>query len=144
TWSLADSSEAIAMRPMQGTRVEHVMTTDLFTVNEEELVELGACLMDWQKIRHVLVEDKQHKLVGLVTHRNLLRYLSDHGSTRHGEEGVPVKNIMVRNPISVPPETFTADAIQMMRDRKISALPVVREDQRVGSITERDCFRIAG
>lgn len=144
TWSLADADEAISMRRMQGTRVEHFMTTDLFTVNEEELVELVACLMDWQKIRHVLVEDTEHKLVGLVTHRNLLRYLSDHGSTRHGEVGVPVRDIMIRKPISISPERPTAEAIQLMRERRISALPVVRDDQLVGIITERDFFRIAG
>ncbi len=144
TWSLADADETVSMRRMQGTRVEHFMTTDLFTVNEEELVELVACLMDWQKIRHVLVEDREHKLVGLVTHRNLLRYLSDHGSTRHGEVGVPVRDIMIRKPISISPESPTADAIQLMRERRISALPVVRDEQLVGIITERDFFRIAG
>ena len=142
-WSLAELHEAVAIRQMQGTRVEHFMTTDLFTVNEGELVELVACLMDWQKIRHVLVEDYEHKLVGLVTHRNLLRYLSDHGTSRHGEEATAVKEIMIRDPISISPERPTAEAIQLMRDRKISALPVVRDDQLVGIITERDFFRIA-
>ena len=131
------------MRQMQGTRVEHFMTTDLFTVNEGELVELVACLMDWQKIRHVLVEDYEHKLVGLVTHRNLLRYMSDHGTSRHGEEATAVKEIMIKDPISISPERPTAEAIQLMRDRRISALPVVRDGQLVGIITERDFFRIA-
>ncbi len=143
-WAVARIDEAVAMRWMQGTRVEHFMTTDLFTVNEEELVELVAALMDWRKIRHVLVEDNTHRLVGLVTHRNLLRYISREGGTRHGESGVPVKKIMIRNPISISPERPTAEAIQIMRERKIGALPVVRDGQLVGIITEKDFSRIAG
>lgn len=143
-WSPAKIDEAVAMRWMQGTRVEHFMTTDLFAVNEEELVELVAALMDWRKIRHVLVEDNAHKLVGLVTHRNLLRYISQEGGSGQGESGVPVKKIMIRNPISIAPECPTAEAIQIMRDRKISALPVVREGQLVGIITDKDFSRIAG
>ncbi|NNE45215.1 MAG: CBS domain-containing protein [Rhodothermales bacterium] len=142
-WSLATLDEAKAMRHMRGTRVEHFMTTELFTVNDEELVELVASLMDWNKIEHVLVEDREHRLVGLVTHRNLLRYLSSSGA---GDEqvDVPVKDIMIRNPITISPETLTSDAVQLMRQKGINSLPVVRDRQLVGIITERDFYRIAG
>ena len=142
-WSFATLEEATAMRHMQGTRVEHFMTTELFTVNEEELVELVASLMDWKKIRHVLVEDRQHRLVGLVTHRNLLRYLSQRSGLDDSTD-VPVKDIMIRNPITISPETATADAVKLMRQKGISSLPVVRESQLMGIITEADFYRIAG
>jgi CBS domain-containing protein len=142
-WSHAMLDEAKAMRLMQGTRVEHFMTTELYTVNEEELVELVASLMDWKKIRHILVEDREHRLVGLVTHRNLLRYLSQR-SAAEGEREIPVRDIMIRNPITISPETATADAVKLMRKKGISSLPVVREEQLVGIITEADFYRIAG
>ena len=51
------------------------MTTDLFTVHEDDPVELVANLMDWERIRHVPVEDHEHRLVGLVSYRALLRLL---------------------------------------------------------------------
>jgi CBS domain-containing protein len=142
-WSLATLDEAKAMRHMRGTRVEHFMTTELFTVNDEELVELVASLMDWNKIEHVLVEDREHRLVGLVTHRNLLRYLSSSG-TGDEQVDVPVKDIMIRNPITISPETLTSDAVYLMRQKGINSLPVVRDGQLVGIITERDFYRIAG
>lgn len=142
-WPLARLEDA-PLRRMQHSRVEQYMSTDLFTVNEEELVELVACLMDWQRIRHVLVEDNHHRLVGLVTHRTLLRYLASYGASNDGGDGIPVKEIMVRNPISVTPETTTLEAVRIMRGHRIGALPVVRDGQLVGIITERDFLHIAG
>ena len=49
------------------------MTTDVFSVRPEDVVDLAASLMDWRHIRHVPVEDGEGKLVGLVSHRTLLR-----------------------------------------------------------------------
>ena len=143
-WDLADLSEVTTQQQMHSLRVEHHMTTDLFTVHEEELVEFIACLMDWQDLSHVLVEDNQHRLVGLVSHRNVLRYLSEHGADQEQDDGVPVKEIMVDNPISVTPETSTLEAVELMQAHKIGALPVVRDDQLVGLITRNELIRVAG
>ena len=63
----------------QGYRtVGQFMSTDLFTVQPDDLIDLAASVMDWRHIRHVPVENQQGRLVGLVTHRNLLRLVS-HG-----------------------------------------------------------------
>ena len=118
------------------------MSTDLFTVHENESIEFVACLMDWQHIRHVLIEDEHHRLVGLVSHRALLRHLTDRNSTPDG--GIPVKEIMIKDPVSVEPDLPTVDAIKMMREHQIGALPVVRENQLVGIITQSDFIEIAG
>lgn len=51
---------------------------------------------------------------------------------------------MIRNPITISPETLTSDAVHLMRQKGINSLPVVRDGQLVGIITERDFYRIAG
>ena len=142
-WPLASFSHMKGSGRVQRSRVEHFMTTDLFTVNEEELVEFVACIMDWRKIRHVLVEDRDHALVGLVTHRILLRYLAERPPD-NDPAGVPVKDVMLRDPIAVSPETPTGDAIALMRRHRIGSLPVVRDGQLVGIVTESDFMEIAG
>ena len=48
-------------------RVDQYMTTDLFTVHADDPVEMVAILMDWERIRHIPVEDKDHRLLGLMT-----------------------------------------------------------------------------
>ena len=110
------------------------MTTDLFTVRPDDLIDLAASLMDWRHIRHVPVEDDQGRLVGLVTHRNLLRVLS----AGPRKENITVRDVMVPNPVTVSPMTPTLDAIQKMRERKIGCLPVVDTEQLVGIVTSYD------
>ena len=61
--------------------IEQLMTTDLVTCAEEDPVELAANLMDWHRIRQVLVEDAEHRLVGLLSYRRILRLLAK----GHGE-----------------------------------------------------------
>jgi CBS domain-containing protein len=141
-WSLASLNGGYATTSMQDTTVEDYMSTDIFTVHEQESVEFVARLMDWQRIRHVLVEDAQHGLVGLVSHRTLLRHMAESDETPYG--GVPVCDIMKKDPISVPPDAPTLEAVQLMRSHQIGALPVVREGRLVGIITERDFIEIAG
>jgi len=141
-WPLATLEEGYTPTGMKETNVEDYMTTDLFTVHEEESIEFVARLMDWQKIRHVLVEDAQHRLVGLVSHRTLLRHMAERRERPEG--GVPVGEIMVEDPISVLPDRPTLEAVEMMREHEIGALPVVREDRLVGIITEQDFIKIAG
>jgi CBS domain-containing protein len=47
------------------------------------------------------------------------------------------------NPISVTPETTTLDAIRIMREAKVSCLPVVEKSRLVGIVTEHDLMAIA-
>lgn len=142
-WSLPQFKSQRTPQSLAGTCVEHFMTTELFTVQQDELIDLVACLMDWQHIRHVLVEDEQHHLVGIISSRNLLRYFADFG-VKHGAQLVSVRDIMVPDPICVEPETSTVEAIRIMRKHRIGALPVLRQGQLVGIITERDFLDIAG
>lgn len=123
--------------------VRQVMTTDLFTVAPEDLVDLAASLMDWQHLRHVPVEDREGKLVGILSHRQMLRLV---GRGLEGEErrSVAVSELMRPDPVTVCPETPTLEAIAAMRDHKVGCLPVVEEGRLVGIVTEHDFIEVAG
>lgn len=141
-WAQAELHEAGGWKP-NFARVEQYMTTDLFTVNENELVDLVANLMDWKHIRYVPVEDAQHRLVGIVTYRSLLRFMVKRMANL-SPQTVPVSEVMLRDPLSVLPTTTTSEAIVLMRDRRIGCLPVVEDGRLVGIITENDFMVIAG
>jgi len=113
------------------------MATDLFTVRPDDLVDLAASLMEWRHIRHVPVEDEDGRLVGLVTHRGLLRLLSG-GSTAPDATSMTVREIMKPSPTSVTSTTPTLAAIEIMRSSGIGCLPVVDDDQLVGIVTSYD------
>ncbi|PAU94183.1 CBS domain-containing protein [Aliifodinibius salipaludis] len=122
--------------------VEEFMTTDLFTVQKDDLVEFTANLIDWRRIRYVPVEDDKKHLVGLVTMRMVFNAYSK--SVNH-DEGVveTVEDIMIENPITIHPEASIMEAMEIMNSQEIGCLPVVKNNRLVGIITEHNYMRIA-
>ncbi|RMD95653.1 MAG: CBS domain-containing protein [Calditrichaeota bacterium] len=124
--------------------VEQFMTSDIFTVFEDDSIELVASLMDWQKVRHIPVEDHQNKFVGLVNYRSLLRYICAVPlSQKNKKATTPVKAIMQKDVPVVGPKTSTLEALGLMRQKNVSCLPVVREGRLVGILTDFDFLKIA-
>jgi len=125
------------------TRVEQFMTSDLFTAGPDESVELVANLMKWKRIRHVPVEDGEHRLVGIVSQRTLVAVIAERAAEL-GKGSIAVREIMATELVTVKPETSTLEAIALMRRHKVGALPVLNEGRLVGIVTEADFLAIAG
>jgi CBS domain-containing protein/gamma-glutamyl:cysteine ligase YbdK (ATP-grasp superfamily) len=121
--------------------VGHLMSTDLFTVRPDDLVEMVARVMEWRDVRHVPVEDEEGRLVGIVSHRSLLRMLAD--GLPGGRELVAVRQIMNPDPVSVAPTTPVSEAVELMRRRRIGSLPVVEDGRLVGIVTVYDFLESA-
>jgi CBS domain-containing protein len=139
-WKLANLDEAGSWLNRYW-RVEQIMSTDLFTAQAEDLVDFAASIMNWQHVRHVPVEDDQGTLMGLVTSGILLRYYGDRWTEDKME--LTVGDLMIREPVTVFPETLTLDAIALMRKHRIGCLPVVRDKKVVGIITEHDFLNMS-
>ncbi len=120
--------------------VGQFMATDLFTVRPDDIVDFAASLMEWRHVRHVPVEDDTGLLLGLVSHRQLLRLIA---RGKRGDEAVMVRDIMRPDPITVSPETTTVEAIRLMRDNRLSSLPVIEDGKLVGLVTEYDLIVVA-
>ena len=132
TWSLASLDEVKDWR-FSFLNVGQVMSTELFTVRADDVVEMVANLMDWNHIRYVPVEDEEGRLQGLVTHRSLLRMVG-----RRDSEKLTVEDIMTTDLHTVTTETSTLDAIAMMRKHSIGCLPVLNNGRLVGTLTSHD------
>jgi CBS domain-containing protein len=139
TWALARLEEARDWRHSYKT-VGQFMTRDLFTVQPDDLVDLAANLMDWERIRHVPVEDDDGRLVGLVSFRALIRLLAQGTGAR---EPIAVRTIMKESLVTVGPDTPTLTALETMRAHQVACLPVVEGDKLVGILTERDLINVA-
>ena len=50
---------------------------------------------------------------------------------------------MKSNPVTVPPETSSLEAIRTMRRHGIGCLPVVQDDRLVGIVTESDFLGVS-
>lgn len=121
-------------------RVGQFMTTDLFTVRPTDLVDLAASVMDWEHVKHIPVEDDAGRILGLVTHRSLLRLIA---RGKSGGDPVIVEDIMIRDPETISPETPTLVAMEKMRENGYGCLPVVDDGKLVGIITQSDLIRVS-
>jgi CBS domain-containing protein len=141
-WPLADLDDAGEWSSFNH-RVEQYMTTEVFTVHEDEVVDLVANVMDWKHVRHVPVENDAGELVGLVSYRSLLR-LRARDLPHHRENPVAVRDVMTKNVVTCSPRTTTLEAIRIMRSERVACLPVVIDGRLVGIVSERDFLRVAG
>ena len=119
--------------------VSQFMSTDLYTVRPDDLVDLAICIMEWQHVRHIPVEDENGRLVGLISQRDLLHHYSHLRQAGH----VPVCAVMKSSPYTVTPETSTLEAMDFMRRQRIGCLPVLEKDRLVGIITTYDLLGLS-
>ena len=140
TWNEATTADLENWRPSK-VKVEEFMSTDLFTVQKDDLIEIVAEIMDWRRIRYMPVEDNKGELVGLISSRMLLRHFARRNDLL-GDAPVSVKDIMIEKPVTVTPDTGILDAMHKMQANRIGCLPVVKGKDLVGIITEMDFRRI--
>jgi len=139
-WTLAEFSVNEDWRESY-RHVSQFMTTDLFTVRPDDIVDFAATLMDWRHVRHIPVEDDSGRLIGLVSHRALLRLMA-RGNFSSAQK-VTVGEVMEPNPVTVAPETTTVEAIRLMREQQLACLPVTRKGKLVGLVTEHDLIVVS-
>jgi len=138
-WPLAQLEEDIDWRASYH-RLGQFMTTTLITVRPDDSMDLAASIMDWKRVRHVPVENDKGELIGLISHRSIIKKIV----AGEREESVAIRDIMNSNPIHAYPQTTTVEALQTMRKERISCLPIVDEHNiLVGVVTEYDFIKLA-
>lgn len=120
--------------------VEQFMAVDLYTVRPEDILDLAASLMHWRHVRHVPVEDDAGRLIGIVSHRDVLELFAL-GRIQHGQ--LVIRDVMKTDLITVKPETPTLEALELMREKRIGCLPVIKDEKLVGLITAYDFLTVS-
>jgi acetoin utilization protein AcuB len=128
--------------------VHERMSRNPYTITEETPVEEALKRMREFHVRRFPVVSKAGKLVGIVAERDLL-YASPSPATslsiyelHYLLSKLTVAEVMTKDVITVTEDTPVEDAARIMTDRKIGSLPVVRDGQLVGIITETDLFKL--
>lgn len=133
---------------MRALTVGEVMTRELVTMHPgDTLAELRDRMYEHQ-IRHIPVVDDERYLVGLVSHRDLLRntLMERPGSSAYVEDSIleelRVEQIMTRELEVATPSTTLADTARVMLEKKYGCMPVVDGQRLVGILTESDFLRV--
>ena len=115
------------------------MTTDMFTVNKDELLDLVTNVMDCKRIPYVPFENDEGELTGVITYQALLR----HFLGNDGTADVAVKDIMREDFISVESSCSTAEAVDLMATERTGVLMVVKDAKLLGIVTESDLIQVS-
>lgn len=136
-WGMAKTDEAEKLE-MQYDIVSNIMTTDLVTVQENDIAELVLKVMEWRSIRHLPVEDSRGTLKGIITKNRLVRYL-----TSPDKDGLATAaDVMDTDPVTIGPNDDIKYAMLLMIDKGVSCLPVVEKNELIGIITDKDTQHI--
>jgi CBS domain-containing membrane protein len=128
---------------MKSMKVGALMSQHVITLESDHSIHLAGSLMNLKHVRHLPVVDGG-RLVGLITHRDLIRAQADL-MARHYDPAektrtfsIPVSEVMKSNVWTVTPHTPVLEAAQIMLDHKYGCLPVVEDGRLVGIVTESD------
>ncbi len=129
--------------------VSRSMTRRVVTIGPEASIFEVQELMAQNRIRHIPVVEEGDKLVGIVSDRDLrsalpFRYLKEGVSPEEQErlQRLRVKDIMTREVFTISPAYTIQDALLMIQNSKVGALPVVDEEGRLkGILSVRDLLR---
>lgn len=137
---------------MQDVKVSDLMTRKVVTLHREQSLTLADELMRLDRVRHLPVVDESDRLVGLVTHRDLLAaHLGSFSRPQPGavqapidlQFAIPVERIMTTDVWSVREETPAVDTAQLLYDNRFGCAPVVDDHRHIiGIVTEADFLRL--
>ena len=127
--------------------VSRSMTRKVITVDQEATIFDAQELLAKNKIRHLPIVDQDRRLIGIITDRDIrsaLPYKSfmEDSDVKKKISEFRVKDFMTKDPISISPTYTIQDALLLIQNSKVGALPVVDDDAKLkGIISVRDLLR---
>ena len=130
-------------------RVKDIMTEKVHTVRLDRKTIVAEEIMEWANVRHVPVVDAKDAVVGILTHRDLLRVSISALTTslakiekRQHLSMIPIEDVMQRDVRLISPGASVRLAARIMHEERFGCLPVVEKGKLVGIVTEADLLSI--
>jgi acetoin utilization protein AcuB len=127
--------------------VNHWMSKQVITVDANDSMNKAIHLLKEHNIKMLPVMEKG-KLVGIVTDRDLKRSSASDATSLEIHEllylisKIKVKDIMTKNPITIPLDYTIEEAAEVLLKHNISGVPVIdHHGNIIGIITQNDIFR---
>jgi acetoin utilization protein AcuB len=128
--------------------VKNWMSKEIITIDVNDSMQEAMRRLKEHNIRMLPVM-KKGKLVGIVTDRDLKKASASDATTLEVHEllylltRIKVKDIMTKDPITVPPDYTVEETARVLLENKISGAPVMDKTGKViGTITQTDLFRV--
>ena len=125
------------------------MTRNVVTIEKNADIIEAARKMKRNGFRHLPVVEADHRLIGIVTDRDIRSALPSSqltdirdGAEPTGTSGIKVMDIMTPDPITASLSDTIQDALLLIQEKKVGAMPVVDEQGKLkGILSVRDLLR---
>jgi CBS domain-containing protein len=111
---------------------------DIIQIGVDRTIAEAVNTITQHKIGALLVDDEGGSIVGILSERDIVRGLSQHGANL---QDVKVSELMTSDLIRCAPGDTVNEAMAMMTDRHIRHLPVFEDEQLVGFISIGDLVK---
>ncbi len=120
--------------------VEEIMKKEVITLTPEETIETALKLLNQHHIRHIPIVDRDHKVIGIVSDRDVRDASPSTFETKSQAEELinPIESIMTSPVTTVHPLDFAEEVASIFYEQEIACVPVTRNNKLVGIITEKD------
>lgn len=128
--------------------VKDVMTRNPLFIHPDMSVPEARALMKKEKVGRLVVLDKNKKLVGIITERDIVNASPSVATTldmyemSHLLSKLKVENVMKKEVVTVDEQEVIEEAARIMVDNDISALPVMNGSVLVGIVSDGDLYRV--
>lgn len=96
--------------------------------------------MSGKQMELVCIEDRDHRLCGIITDGDLRRALG----RRADIYNMAARDIMTEHPVTIADTAMAVDALQLMKEKNVSCLPVLEENGNVAGVTTMTALVGAG
>jgi CBS domain-containing protein len=120
------------------TRLRSIMTWPVVDVTAETTMHEVAELLATHKVGALLVVDGLHGVVGLVSERDVVRYLAAGANPYE----VTAAELMTRTLIAARPDDSVQEVASRMLESGVRHMPVREGEKYIGIVSERDLLDV--
>jgi CBS domain-containing protein len=104
------------------------------TIKENETLQKAALVLKDNNIGALPVVDRDNKLVGILSERDIARNIFDENFNKNQK----ISNIMSTNVVTCTVDSSAFDLLKIMSDKKIRHIPIVDNNKLLGIISIGD------
>lgn len=125
-------------------KVENVMNKNPVTINEKDSITKALALMKTKGVSRLIVVDEKGDITGILSISDIIRNLiiqknkASLGEISEEDIEIEVRSFSSKNVYFVTKEDNLLKCIEIMKDKKVFALPVIEGSKPIGIITAKD------
>ncbi len=120
--------------------IEDIMKKNVITLSPLDTIQSAVEKMNEHHIRHIPIIEQNKRLIGIISDRDIrdVRASIFHHEDHFEDLLKPIQTIMTTNVITAHPRDFIEEAAVNFFEHKIGCLPIEKDGQLVGIVTETD------